>query len=525
MQLDFRLLFESVPGLFLVVEPAPPFRIFEQAPMPMVILRGPAHVIELANVQARRVSGREHTEVVGRPLLEVMPELRGQITERLLDEVLRTGVAHAGKELQVDFDPEGRGTPERHHFSFAFAPLRGVHGEVEGVLAVAFDVSAQVQARQEVDGLRREAEAANRSKDQFLAMLGHELRNPLAPMVAALQLLRMRGQSTREQAIMERQLDQLIHLVDDLLDVSRVAQDKIELRREPVELAAVVARGVEMAAPLLEQRAQRLTIAVPATGLVIHGDPPRLAQVVSNLLTNAAKYSQPRSSITVSAARVGERAVLRVRDSGFGIAAEMLPRIFDRFVQQDQPTDRACGGLGLGLTIVRSLVELHGGTVTAASPGLGQGSEFTVDLPLAPAELRAATPAQAPAENAEHESAAKGKRILVVDDNDDAAAAMAALLGDLGYQVEVAHDGQTALASAERFHPDVALLDIGLPVMDGYEVARRLRSSAGAVEGVRLVAVTGFGQDTDRQRTREAGFNDHLVKPVSLEALAKVVEG
>src|SRR5688572_22150438 len=308
-------------------------------------------------------------------------------------------------------------------------------------------------------------------------MLGHELRNPRAPILTALQLQRMRGVdgADRERQIIERQVKHLVGLVEDLLDVSRITRGKIQLRRAPVEIAEVVAKAVETASPLLEQKGHVLKLDVPRHGLTVDGDANRLAQAVANLLNNAAKYTEKPGQITVSAVVDGGEVILRVRDTGMGIAPEMLPRIFDLFVQEGQALDRSQGGLGLGLAIVRSLVHLHGGRVTAHSDGQGFGAEFVVHLPHVAADV-AADPLESDASTATAPAAA-AMRVLVVDDNEDGAAMLGELLRMHGYEVRTAHDGPSALELAEAFTPDLALLDIGLPVMDGCEVARRFRST------------------------------------------------
>jgi signal transduction histidine kinase len=385
----------------------------------------------------------------------------------------------------------------------------------------ARELVVRVESQLALNRARRAAEAANRTKDQFLAMLGHELRNPLSPILTALQLMRLRGQQSRETEIIERQVGHVVRLVDDLLDVSRITGRKIELRRERVELAAVVLRGLEMASPLLEQRRQELELEVPTSGLLVDGDADRLAQVVSNLLTNAAKYSEPGTKIRVRAEREGARLRLRVRDEGVGIGADMLGAVFDLFVQQPQSLDRAQGGLGLGLSIVRGLVELHGGRVTASSEGPGRGSEFVVELPAAP-EAAAAAPT-AEDRQALWPRARGGSRILIVDDNIEGAEGLGDLLSELGFETRIAHDGPAALAIAATFEPDVCLLDIGLPVMDGYEVARRLREARSGTADLRIIALTGYGQDADRQRSLDAGFNAHVVKPVDIDVLSRIV--
>ncbi len=370
------------------------------------------------------------------------------------------------------------------------------------------------------DELRQQNEklaAALRAKDEFLAMLGHELRNPLAPILTALELERAQGADSRGHAIIERQVRHLMRLVDDLLDVSRMVSGKVELRKRRVELAELVARGIELCSPLLEQRRHALEVRVPRT-VVVDVDPDRMAQVVSNLVTNAAKYSEPGSPIIVQSSASDATVRLSVRDEGVGIPPEMIDSIFDVFVQQPQALDRARGGLGLGLTIVRNLVELHGGTVSARSEGPGLGSELVVELPAAASPV----PEAPPTRSASARLGAMGKRVLVVDDNEDAASLMAELLVLLGHESAVAHDGPGALEVAASFAPDMALLDIGLPGMNGYELARRLRETC---PETRLIAITGYGQDTDQLRTAEAGFAVHLVKPVELGTLTGVLEG
>jgi len=367
----------------------------------------------------------------------------------------------------------------------------------------------------------REREIALRAKDEFLAMLGHELRNPLAPIQTALELMRLRGAnaSTREHLIIERQVGHVVRLVDDLLDVSRITRGKLELKKEPLEIRDVIRQALEMAAPLIEQRAHRLHVNVPTRGLCVLADAVRLAQVVANLLTNAAKYTEPGGNIAVSAAAERDRVVIRVKDNGIGLAPDMKERIFESFVQEAQMLDRSHGGLGLGLNIVRSLTALHGGEVSAQSAGQGLGSEFVVSLPrLEPANADAG---QVPGPGGPE--GGRALRILLVDDNVDAAEMLGEVLSALGHEVEVSYDGPSALAAAERLQPDLALLDIGLPVMDGYELAGQLRRAAWA-DALRLVAVTGYGQEKDRARAREAGFDAHFVKPLDLEKVREIVE-
>jgi CheY-like chemotaxis protein len=380
-----------------------------------------------------------------------------------------------------------------------------------------FEVSELVKARQN-------AEAASRAKDEFLAMLGHELRNPLAPILTAVQLMRLRDvrSASKELAVIERQARHLIRLVDDLLDVSRVTGGKIELKRERMELAEIVARAIETASPLLERQEHQMTIDVPPAGLVVHADPSRLAQVIGNLLTNAAKYTPKGGRISVTAGRGGGQIAITVTDTGIGIAPDVLPRVFDMFVQDRQALARSQGGLGLGLTIVRSITNLHGGTVHAHSEGVGHGSTFTVRLPAPSGPGSALADAAAPAPTAGYVPGTDGRRVLVVDDNEDAAAMLADALRSLGHAVRVAHDGASALEAARGSSMDLALLDIGLPVMDGYELARLLRTANG--EPITLVAVTGYGQERDKRQSDEAGFDAHLVKPITIEMLKSTLE-
>lgn len=374
---------------------------------------------------------------------------------------------------------------------------------------------------------RARAEAANRTKDEFLALLGHELRNPLAPIVTSLGLMKARAPEAleRERAVIERQVQHMIRLVDDLLDVARITRGKVVLRRERVELGRVVAAAVEVASPLLEQRRHRLTVAVPARGLPVMADVHRITQVVSNLLTNAAKYTDPGGLIEVSAERAGEDVSLAVRDHGIGIAAALLPRVFEQFVQGERALDRAQGGLGLGLSIARSLVLMHGGTIRATSEGSGRGSEFTVTLPLD--RSKPITEAHGVAEASSQSAATEARRharVLVIDDNTDAADLLAEALRIDGHEVRLAYDGPSGLRAAEEFHPEVAFVDIGLPVMDGYEVAQRLRQASNG-KALTLVAVTGYGQESDRDRSLAAGFDRHLVKPVDLDQVLAVAAG
>ncbi len=360
--------------------------------------------------------------------------------------------------------------------------------------------------------------SASRAKDEFLAMLGHELRNPLAPITTAIELMKLRGEthSIREREVIERQLGHITHLVDDLLDISRITRGKLDLALRPTDVADVVARAVEMASPLLEQRLHELSLTVPQ-GLTIHADPARMAQVIANLLTNAAKYTQRKGQIAVDASAENGQVQIRVRDNGSGIDPELLPRVFDLFAQGRRTFDRSEGGLGIGLALVKNLVSMHGGTVEVTST-VGVGSEFTVRLPLHTAATTSASSSDAPTA-----SRAGKRRILVVDDNRDFAEMLADSLTSMGYQVALASDAVTALERLRDFHAEAALLDLGLPVLDGFELARQIRAQF-PDRTPRLIAVTGYGQRHDRDRSADVGFADHLVKPIDLDAMVSAIE-
>lgn len=360
---------------------------------------------------------------------------------------------------------------------------------------------------------------ADRRKDEFLATLAHELRNPLAPLRNGLQVMKLvKGNSAgleQSRAMMERQLSQMVRLVDDLMDVSRITRDRLELRLERIELARVVEQAVETSRPLVEAGGHQLAVELPGEPLFVDADLARLAQVISNLLNNAAKYTERGGRITLTARRDGGSAEVRVRDTGIGIPAAMLPRVFDMFTQVDRSLEKAQGGLGIGLTLVKRLTEMHGGSVEARSAGQGQGSEFVVRLPAlssGPPREHARADAGRPA----------SRRILVVDDNRDSAESLALVLGIMGNETQTAHDGLDALRVAEAFRPDVILLDIGMPKLNGYDAARRLRQEAWG-KGIALVALTGWGQEEDRRRSQDAGFNFHLVKPVEPAALERLL--
>ena len=371
--------------------------------------------------------------------------------------------------------------------------------------------------------------AADRHKDEFLAMLAHELRNPLAPILNAVQLIRKKPltdpQLLWSRDVIERQLGHLTRLVDDLLDVSRITRGKINLSRETVEVADLVARAVETVQPLIAERGHQLHLSVAPQSIRVFGDPLRLTQAVGNVLSNAAKYTENGGQISLTARQVDDRVEIRVQDTGIGIPTDMQPVIFDMFTQLNVPTGRAQSGLGIGLALVRKLLEMHGGSVSAFSEGNGRGSEFLITLPVIPSEITAGNGRTAVGldSNVGGETAQVRRRILVADDNSDALESLATLLELGGHEVFSAANGALALESAERNLPEVALLDIGMPKLDGYEVARRIRAQPWG-RRITLVALTGWGQESDRRRSGEAGFDSHLVKPLDLDKLTALLE-
>lgn len=396
--------------------------------------------------------------------------------------------------------------------------VRDGQGRPKSVVAAVLDITHRVRTEQAL------AEA-NRAKDEFLAMLGHELRNPLSPIVTTLHLMKLRAPDmlSAERGIIEQQVRYISDMVDDLLDVARIARGKVELKIAPVAIGEVAAAAIETTRPLFEEREQMLHTAI-VDGLIVSGDRRRLIQVIVNLLTNAAKYSPRGRAIYFSAAAEGNEVVLRVRDEGVGIDPALLPRVFELFTQDEQSIERSRGGLGLGLAIVRNLIEMHGGNVTASSAGRDRGSEFVVRLPLLERRVEPVIDKTPPV--SVHGNAARSSpiRVLIVDDYVLATESLATLLQELGFETQIAYDGASALAAVAQFRPAVALVDIGLPVMDGYEVARRLRRTPGC-EHLPLVALTGYGQQSDRERVKQAGFDEHLVKPVDAERIGTLIEG
>jgi PAS domain S-box-containing protein len=496
-------------------------------------------------------------------LAPLMDELRGyppRVGARAgMGRVLRTGEPLFAPEVGPE-EIEPAAQDERHReILLALAPTSSIlvpvmtHGTIFGAITFALcegqrrygpaDLALAEElgrrAAQVMDNARlyreaqralRELAEADRRKDEFLAMLAHELRNPLGAIANAGHVLDQRRtedpQTRALLSVISRQIRHLSRLVDDLLDVSRVTRGQVELRLDRVELHPLVRGAVETVQPLIEQRRHELRVTLPDEPLWLDADATRIEQVLTNLLNNAAKFTDPGGRLSVEVRRSGDEAAIEIADDGPGIAPELLPRVFDLFVQEERSLARSHGGLGIGLTLVRSLIERHGGRVEAASDGPGRGSRFTVRLPLrpAPAAAAAAEPPALATRPGPERPADAAAHILLVEDNEDAAGALGELLSIWGHEVDIANEGPTALEKARQHPPDVVLLDIGLPGMDGYEVAKALRAQPG-LERTRLIALTGYGQETDRRRSSLAGFDHHLVKPVDVDHLRRLLSG
>ena len=489
------------------------------------------HVIFM-NAAAERQYGKEASATLGRLKSELYEESSPHADESLSV----TPALHESGPYRVH-SIHTRSDGIAIHVESTVSELRNAAGESIGRLAVIRDITDRVRAEEAINAARTEQELADvalresqarlkeadRRKDEFLATLAHELRNPLAPIRNALQIMRLTHEAViheNARSIIERQLQQMIHLVDDLLDVSRISQGKVELRREHADLATVVQAAVETSRPLIDAGKHELTLRLPPPGaLIVDVDVARITQVIANLLNNAAKYTPQQGRIEIAAERANDHARISVKDSGVGIPTEMLPQVFEIFAQIDRTLERAQGGLGIGLALVKSLVELHGGSVEVHSPGQGHGSKFVVNLPLAVADAEIPPQEPAPALTSRQ---SKNIRVLVVDDNVDSADSLSQCLRMLGYQTLTAHDGLEAVRAAASYLPDVALLDIGLPHVSGYEAAKQIRALPRG-EQLLLIALSGWGQDEDRRRSQAAGFDHHFVKPVDIEALTNLL--
>jgi CheY-like chemotaxis protein/nitrogen-specific signal transduction histidine kinase len=389
-----------------------------------------------------------------------------------------------------------------------------------GFATVSQDVTERKRLADDLQRLAKDLSDADRRKNEFLATLAHELRNPLAPMSNMLEVAKRAGDDgetlKRAHDTIERQLGQMVRLVDDLLDLNRISHDRLELRRSEVELASVIQQAVEVARPLVDAAGHVLTIDLPTEPIYLNADRARLTQVFGNLLNNSAKYTRPNGNIALTAKREDNEVFVTVTDNGSGIPHDKLDSIFDMFMQVDQTADRAQGGLGIGLTLVKRLAEMHGGSIEAKSAGEGQGSEFVVRLPILTKPSEVASPESSTAPESMQ------RRILIVDDNRDSADSLAMLLEITGNKTYMAHDGVEAVEAIEQYRPEVVLLDIGLPRMDGHEVCRHVRAQPWG-KNILMIALTGWGQEDDRRKSQEAGFNGHLVKPVDYDKLLELL--
>ncbi len=460
--------------------------------------------VTFMNRAAEDLAGVDEENALGRPLatfLHPLDEDSNRPVELAPDKPLRRPLLLDDRQVEASLEPLE---------------------DDAGAVLVMRDVTSRRRMEEELRRRAEELAGADRRKDQFLAMLAHELRNPLAPIRNAVELMRqvenIDPAFQRSREMVERQVKHLARLVDDLLDVSRITHGSIRLRKEVVTLTDTVDRAVEANRPLLESRGHKLYVQLPPEPIRLEADPARLEQILSNLLDNAARYTMPGGRIWVTATQEGDEALIRVRDTGIGVPPDVLERVFEPFMQSDDSLARTEGGLGVGLSLVRSLVEMHGGRVEAHSPGLGQGSEFVLRLPArVPADLAVPTAELAA-------TAPRPLKVLVVEDNVDAAESLASLLRLWNHDVSVVHDGRTALDAARAQHPEVVLLDIGLPGLDGYQVAQRLRDEIG-LDHTLLVAMTGYGQPEDRRRSHEAGIHHHFVKPVEPAVLRNLLAG
>ena len=472
-------------------------------------------VIQTWNAAAERLFGYPAEQAIGRHISLVIPP------ERLAEEDHIIASLKAGRRIEHFETERVRSDGRRIFVSLTVSPIKDATGQVVGASKIVRDFTERRQLEDHLRSLAADLSEADRRKNEFLAMLAHELRNPLAPISNAARALRISGrdeQSLRSASeMLERQVAQMARLVDDLLDMSRITRGKIELRKERIELAPIIHQAVEAVRSQYRSMNHELTVTLPTQPVYLDADPARLAQVVGNLLNNACKFTDRGGRVSLIVEPGDDEVVVRVRDNGIGISAEHLPRLFEMFAQVDTSLERSRDGLGLGLTLVKTLVELHDGTVHAHSDGPGRGSEFTLRLPTAAETAPAAEP------SAIRTAPATGRRILIVDDNEDGAESLAMLLTFGGHETHMAHDGRQAIEAAERLRPDAVLLDIGLPLMNGYEVCRRIRSEPWG-KHLTMVALTGWGQDEDRHRSTEAGFDAHMVKPVNHDLLLKLLD-
>jgi signal transduction histidine kinase/CheY-like chemotaxis protein len=489
-------------------------QMFQQAPGFIAVLRGPNHVFEMANRAFTDVVGQR--SLVGKSVAEAMPETVGQGFLVLLDEVYRTGQPHVGRTVRYDA-PAADGKPRAEKYvDFVYQPMFDEAGQPSGIFVQGHDVTEQFLAQKALI-------QADRHKDQFIATLAHELRNPLAPIRTAARLLEMPGVAPATVAaaapIISRQVDHMARLLDDLLDTARITKGQIVLQTTRVAVDKVIDIAIEAARPLIDARGQHLSVVHADGSIELEADPVRLTEIVSNLLTNAAKYSDRNGAIRVESRLDRGMCAITVQDNGIGLPPTALKSVFEIFSQETPALERSEGGLGIGLALAKGLAELHGGTIEALSAGLGQGSSFVVRLPLAPGGAGADHP---PTGQRAAAAPQPPLRILVADDNADQVETLAGFLEVLGHRVATAHDGRRALELARDTVPEVAILDIGMPGMNGYELARAIRNEAWG-RGMLLVAATGWGQEEDKAKAAAAGFDVHLTKPFSMDRIEDIV--
>ena len=484
-------------------------QLFEQAPTFMAMLAGPDHRFELANPSYMQLVGRR--PILGRALAEALPEAVEQGYLALLDRVVESGEAYAATGARIALQTAQAGPPVERYVDFVYQPLKDEEGHVIGIFVLGADVTDRTRAEAALRQGEAELREAAKRKDEFLAMLAHELRNPLAPIRTGLELIRLAGDTPgaveRVRSTMERQVGHMVRLIDDLLDVSRITAGKIALQRVPSLLNDLVTSAVDANRAAITAKRVDLRVDLPQTPVVLDVDPTRFVQVVSNLLHNATKFTPAGGSVLLSAkvvdaVPVAPRVSIRVADSGAGISPELLPRVFDLFTQGDRTSGEP--GLGIGLALVHRLVRMHGGDVVARSEGPGLGSEFEILLPLSTSADLSQTP---PVDTAQR----LNRRVVIIDDNEDAANTMSMLIESLGGTVRVAYDGEQGIREVVAHRADVVLLDIGMQPLDGYETCRRLRHDVG--HDVMIVALTGWGQLQDKEKAAAAGFDAHLTKP------------
>jgi PAS domain S-box-containing protein len=470
--------------------------------------------IQSWNAAAERLFGYTSEQAVGRHISIVIPP------ERLIEEEQIVASLKEGNRIEHYETERVRSDGERITVSLTISPIKDESGNVIGASKIARDVTERKRLEDDLRRLAADLSAADRRKNEFLATLAHELRNPLAPMSNMLEVLkRSNGDADilkRAHDTIERQLAQMVRLVDDLLDLNRITHDRLELRRSEVELSSVIQQAVEVARPLIDEAGHKLTIDLPDEPIYLNADRARLAQVFGNLLNNSSKYTGPEGTISLTAKRIDGEVVVAVKDNGAGIPQDKLDSIFDMFMQVDRTSEQSQAGLGIGLTLVKRLTEMHGGSIEARSAGEGQGSEFVVRLPVL------SKPTAVSSLEPEVQDSLAERRILIVDDNRDSADSLAMLLEITGNKTYMAHDGVEALEAIEKYRPEVVLLDIGLPRLDGHEVCRRVREQPWG-KNIVIIALTGWGQEDDRRKSEEAGFNGHLVKPVDYDKLLELL--